>query len=119
MIELKVIFGIIILHWIADFIMQTDKEAQNKSTSFKWLLSHTVRYSVIWMAAGIPIFGVKYAVLFGVITFITHTLTDFITSKITKYFWEKEKVHNFFIVIGFDQVLHYIQLFLTYYYLTK
>lgn len=31
--------------------------------------------------------------------------------------WAKGDVHNFFVSVGFDQVLHYTQLFLTYYWL--
>jgi len=33
--------------------------------------------------------------------------------------WAKGDVHNFFVSIGFDQVLHYIQLFITFKYLMQ
>lgn len=33
--------------------------------------------------------------------------------------WEQKKVHEFFVSIGFDQLLHYIQLILTFKLLTS
>ena len=40
-----------------------------------------------------------------------HFVTDAITSRITGYFWAKNDAHNFFVVIGFDQMIHYFCLF--------
>ena len=53
-------------------------------------------------------------VYFPLITFITHTITDYFTSRLNSRLWAKGDVHNFFVSVGFDQVLHYVQLFLTY-----
>jgi hypothetical protein len=53
------------------------------------------------------------------ITFVAHTVTDYFTSKaVSKKFAKNElgsSVPNFgaFSYIGFDQVLHYVQLILT------
>ena len=49
--------------------------------------------------------------LFGLIQFITHTIVDYITSRINKKLWESKQVHNFFVMIGFDQFIHYVILF--------
>jgi len=62
---------------------------------------------------------VIYSLLFMGITFICHTATDYFTSRVNAKLWEKGQVHNFFVSIGFDQYLHYIQLFVTFYYLSK
>jgi hypothetical protein len=57
------------------------------------------------------------------ITFISHFITDYITSRIVKRKFENNEygspIPNFgaFSIIGFDQVLHYTQLFLTYQFL--
>ena len=108
------IFSIIIIHWIADFILQTDKQAKGKSKNWKDLLSHTFMYSFIWLIIGLIIFNNINVLYFFSITFIAHTLTDYFTSRLNSKLWAKGDVHNFFVSVGFDQVLHYIQLFLTY-----
>lgn len=109
------IFSIIIIHWIADFVLQTDEQAKGKSKQWLPLLSHTVTYSVVFFV-GITFFISSInAILFMLITFVAHTITDYFTSRLNSKLWAEGKVHNFFVSIGFDQVLHYIQLFTTYY----
>jgi hypothetical protein len=118
------ILTILLIHWFADFVMQTDWQAKNKSKSWKPLLAHTGTYSLVWLMIGGPIFYAtsslsffdSFAVVFvfTMITFALHTITDFITSRINSRLWAEGKVHNFFVSVGFDQVLHYAQLFLTY-----
>jgi len=51
---------------------------------------------------------------FVLITFVAHTITDYFTSRLNAKLWAKGDVHNFFVSVGFDQVLHYVQLFVTY-----
>ena len=121
MVSIWVILYIIFVHWVADFIFQDEKWALGKSKNIRDLISHTSLYSLIWVFASTPLFHLGYyAVLFGGITFIFHTLTDYFTSKlVSKKFYYKElgsSIPNFgaFTYIGGDQVLHYIQLFLTY-----
>jgi len=137
---LTVILSIIFIHWVADFIFQAEEWATNKSKSFKALVKHTATYSFIWYLVmfGFSIwrnhFGgptIKdlgwspWMGLFPIITFVFHTATDYFTSKVvSRKFANNEygsPIPNFgaFTVIGFDQVLHYIQLFGTYYLLTK
>lgn len=137
--DLIVVLAIITIHWIADFVLQDEEWATNKSKSFKALVKHTAMYSFIWYLAffviavyGNHLGGPKlkelgwspWMGLFPVITFVFHTLTDYVTSKIvSRQFANKEygsSIPNIgvFTVIGFDQVLHYLQLFLTYYLLT-
>jgi hypothetical protein len=123
--SLGLIFSIIFIHWVADFVFQTDWQAQNKSKNNKALLSHTWTYSLVWFT-----FGAFYAMsdpnyvpwslsLFVLITFVAHTITDYFTSRLNSKLWAKGDVHNFFVSVGFDQVLHYVQLFGTFYLLTK
>lgn len=134
MLTLTEIFAIIIIHWIADFIFQDEKWALGKSKNWEDLILHTLTYSLMWIGAGLIwcLFDLtsapKIATLmlwFFSITFIFHTLTDYFTSRIvSKKFANKEygsSIPNFggFTIIGFDQVLHYVQLFLTYYILKK
>lgn len=117
---LKLFVSLLIIHWVSDFILQTDSQAKGKSTSLKCLLSHTSVYSIAWFYSILlldPEHRPMLALSFAAITFLCHTLTDFFTSKIVRYFFTKGDTHNGFVVIGFDQILHYVQLFLTYYYI--
>jgi len=114
------IFSIILIHWFADFVLQTDKQARGKSKNWSDLLSHTFNYSLViglFMCFILPISKEKVYLptIFFLITIIAHTITDYFTSRLNSKLWQQGKVHNFFISVGFDQVLHYIQLFTTYY----
>jgi len=128
--NLITIFVVLLTHWVADFILQTDKQAKGKSKNWSDLLAHTFTYSTMWIFASCLLIGyenkgqatqwyVIHAFLFGLVTFICHTITDYFTSRLNAKLWAKGDVHNFFVSIGFDQVLHYIQLFLTLYFLSK
>lgn len=121
------IFTILIVHWIADFILQTDKQAKGKSSNWSDLITHTFVYSVSWLVPIVMLLDgngysaeilIKNAFLFSFITFICHTVTDYFTSRLNKYLLAKGDHHNFFVSVGFDQLLHYFQLFITYKILT-
>lgn len=51
---------------------------------------------------------------FPIITFICHWIQDYYTSRWVKKSFDKQDYHNGFVKIGFDQFLHYTQMFLTY-----
>jgi hypothetical protein len=115
MINLTVVIAILFIHWVADFICQTDWQAKNKSKSNKALLIHTFIYSGVWLIPALFMFNSAIsAVLFFIITFICHTATDYFTSRLNSKLWAQGKVHWFFVAVGFDQILHYVQLLLTY-----
>ena len=120
--EILIILG---FHWFADFIMQDEKWALGKSKNWDDLLTHTITYSLLWLIP-ITIGGLGFNLWSPImmwaipITFVCHTITDYITSReVSKKFEKKEygtSIPNTggFSIIGFDQYLHYIQLFLTY-----
>lgn len=125
MVNIYVVFAILFIHWIADFVLQTDKQAKGKSKNWADLLSHTGVYSTVWLLASIFLIGYEnnglssneymmYSGLFAGITFVAHTITDYFTSRLNSKLYAANKVHYFFVSIGFDQILHYVQLFLTY-----
>lgn len=124
MIQINIILIILFWHWIADFVLQTDWQAQNKSKNIEALLQHTSVYSASWIIPGIVIFSDKYSnpklffvILFFVLTtWIIHSITDFFTSKLNTKLWNEKKIHWFFVSIGFDQFLHFTQLLLTFYF---
>lgn len=120
MIIVYIMSAILTCHWVADFVFQTDYEAVNKSTSNKALLQHTVKYTIV-MSTLMAIFTfmpIQQALLFGLITFPIHTVQDYVTSRINAKLWKDDERHWFFVSIGLDQLLHYYQLLLTYYFIS-
>lgn len=129
--QINIIFVLVILtiHWFADFIMQDEKWALGKSKNWSDLLSHTLTYSAVWFFICHALIVTEYLSLlfyfFPIITFICHTITDYFTSRIvSKKFAQKQygsSIPNIgaFTIIGFDQLLHFIQLLLTYQLLTS
>ena len=107
MISLQIIFTLLFLHWISDFIFQSDYVAKNKSKSNKILLQHIVTYTIPFILLISP--------LYGLINGILHFGIDYFTSRLTGKLWAAGEVHWFFVIIGLDQLLHYISLFGTYY----
>lgn len=111
---------ILIIHFLADFGLQTHEQANKKSSDWLILFYHVGVYSLVWLIASWFWFGEFFhALLFSLITFCIHYITDAITSRISKPFFEKNDYHNGFVVIGFDQILHYIQLWLTFNYINQ
>lgn len=89
------------VHFIADFILQNDWMATNKSKRWDALALHVAIYAACFVPWGLP-FVLKLGAL--------HFVTDAITSRVTSYLWQKQARHWFFVVIGFDQWLHMVQL---------
>ena len=118
MISLNVVIFLIAIHFLADFGLQTNEQATKKSTSNTYLFYHVGVYSMAWFISMWGFTGkCEMALLFAIITFCCHYITDYITSRISKKFFAVNDYHNGFVTIGFDQVLHYLQLLATYQFL--
>jgi hypothetical protein len=96
------------VHWLADFVLQTDWQAKNKSKNWWALTKHVGVYSLCFAFLGWQ---------FTAITFVTHFVTDAITSRINTRLWAAGNVHWFFVSVGFDQLIHTCTLAATWYYL--
>ena len=111
-------------HWVGDFVLQTNSMAINKSKSNWALIKHTIVYSLVMgLATQILIefnlFGAQYwwaAIMFGLVQFISHTVIDYITSRVSTYYWVNEKRYEFFTNIGLDQYMHFLVLITSLYY---
>ena len=131
-IQLITILSIIGIHFFADAFCQTHEDATNKWKSKKALTNHVLTYTgmttVLW---GFLLAIIGYLsehpqmpdfilLLLGVgtVTFVTHWITDYFTSKWVHNLFEKKDFHNGFVVIlCIDQMLHFVTLFLTLNYL--
>ena len=123
--SLTIPISLLAIHFIADFILQNDWMALNKSKNsvigLKALLTHVTIYSICfsWLGAA-----------FVAITWILHFIVDAITSRITSKLWflpltpiywhgpeehpqqyvttpKTHLRHWFFVMIGLDQLIHY------------
>ena len=107
-------------HWVGDFICQTNWMAMGKSKRMVPLVAHVAVYTLVvtlfacvavdwegkeWWSMSILLFAASNAGL--------HLVVDFITSRISSYFYSKKDMHKFFITIGFDQYLHFVSIVLT------
>lgn len=105
LIDVSIILLLIWLHFVSDFVLQSDYVAKNKSKSNLVLLQHVLIY-------GLPFYLIS--VKFALVNMALHFVVDWVTSRITSKLWAEGKVHWFFVTIGFDQALHMTCLILTY-----
>jgi hypothetical protein len=126
-------FSVILLHFLADWPLQSSWMAVNKSKHWDPLTLHVLVYTLVFCFAG-------FNWAFLAVTFGAHWLTDFLTSRMTSKLWfidllepleskalayptfefarvYPRKRYWFFVTIGFDQLIHYTTLALTLKYL--
>jgi hypothetical protein len=116
-----IVLYFLLVHWVADFVLQTSHMALNKSTSNYYLGMHVTIYTVttiiawwlLFLIIGIHATSWQYLIA-GMAIFTMHGLTDYVTSRITGKYYKEQKNHEFFVTIGFDAFLHYCQLFLVF-----
>lgn len=124
------------IHTLADFMLQTRWQAQNKSHNMIALAGHVLTYSIAMGIMGLFLiipFGFEkyfinwvYWILFN---FAAHFLTDFVTSRILSYNYGKMIAFQsegnsfksdfyqklFWSWIGNDQMIHILSLVWSYY----
>lgn len=96
-------------HWVADFVCQTHWQASNKSKSLDALSRHVATYTAVLAVASFVLFG-AIGLLFAAVNGILHFATDFGTSRWSSRLYAKQDWHNFFVVIGLDQLIHQVTL---------
>lgn len=108
---------LVLAHFVGDFLFQSNWMALNKSRDWRALLAHVGVYSLCFIG-----WGWRFVAL----TFLFHLMTDAVTSRITSKLWfvrgvvyrlgrievdyDMAKRHWFFVVIGADQLIHYLTL---------
>ena len=136
-LELVLVLQIVFAHWVSDFVLQSGWMATNKSKNWRALLAHVATYTasmtvlMFIMAILLSDTVIKFNMINGIILAMTpsaymawillngvlHLITDAITSRITYKLWGRSKMHEFFVVVGFDQMIHYTCLFVTLWYM--
>ena len=94
-----VLIFVLFAHFVADFLSQTRWMAENKSKSIFALTTHVGVYSLVMLLLVLPLVLVNVPVLsicsFVVINMVMHWATDYVTSKTSSFFWEKEDRYKF------------------------
>lgn len=126
---LNLIFFQLVTHFVADFVFQTRQMGEEKGKSLKWLTIHVITYTVVFAIVSswylLPLLGWKHFIGYIILNGLFHFVTDFLTSKLTGYFYlksedvkfleiddeEKKKLKRkymkgFWTTIGFDQLIH-------------
>jgi len=121
--------ALLVVHWIADFVLQTHWQASNKSKNNAALAAHVWTYTG-WLAlATWFLFGPTWSsVGFVAVNGTLHFTTDWATSRASSILFmeqldtiqgrdifrlvlkEKFTLHWFFVVVGFDQLAHQLTL---------
>ena len=109
MIDITTVMLILFTHWIADFVCQTDEMAVNKSTSNFWLSLHVFVYTAWLIPLAWYIFDgdVERTLMWVGGNMSLHYTVDFFTSRINAWFWRNNRRHDFFVMVGLDQLIHY------------
>ena len=100
---MEIFILIILTHWVADFIFQREVDALKKSSDFWHLFRHTTTYSFVWaiviltyITITLEITGIVFSkmILFVLITFVFHTITDYFTNRVVKTLFGWENGHG-------------------------
>lgn len=126
----------LVIHFVADFLLQSREMGTKKSTEFKWLLKHLAIIFVMFFVCLLIPLGPEYAFKFALYNMLIHGVIDWHIWKLYKlsaHFrikrmlnsamlpfyaksgaaydvavknWKYYEDHLFYSTIGFDQLLH-------------
>lgn len=134
MLEYYVSFAtaMMFVHWVADFVCQSDEMVKGKSSSIAALSKHILSYAVVFTVGTFitalaldgkghseQLFKEGFAT-FWAFVFInvgSHFFIDFITSRASKLEFERGNTGTAFKIIGFDQFLHIAIMAVSLYYM--
>jgi hypothetical protein len=113
------IIGLAFGHWFADFVIQSRKIAESKSSSLRSLFTHVGLYTTALACVMGPILirehSWRLVLSFILLNGFCHLVTDFATSKMSAHAWQSEDKSQFWNIIGFDQSIHWSHLLITYF----
>ncbi len=106
MVALVAIVAILFVHWVSDFVFQPHWMGMRKSKETWVLLQHGSRIALGSTLVAFFLIPPVFALIFGLVNGICHIFIDAVTSRMTGKLYAKGDMHNFFVVIGFDQFIH-------------
>src|SRR5271170_6974932 len=97
------LYYLLLLHWLGDFVFQWRYIANNKSHNQLVLLLHgliyiiTLTLGLVWLLPDkVPM---SVFIMFLAFNVGIHIITDAITSKMTAFFYKKGWIHAFFTIV--------------------
>jgi hypothetical protein len=102
---------IILGHIIGDFYVQTNKTADKKKTSMKYMLIHCLVYTIV-LGIGFYILNrqIVKMLIISCIIYLSHLIIDLVKTKCTKKYKNYE-----YIIFLIDQAIHIVVLFVIIY----
>lgn len=127
--DLSILCLVFVLHFIADFLLQSREMGTKKSSEFKWLARHLQIQFLIFTIVLTFIVGFPKAYVFAISNAAIHGIIDWYIWRGYKYFvmkriernpshellsgtygttgqWKYYEDHWFYSTIGLDQLLH-------------
>ena len=101
-------FWLILVHYVADFLVQTHWQATNKSKNNVALFRHVGVYTL---------FLLPWGILFALVNGVLHFVTDYFSSRESSKQFAKGNYKLGFAAVGADQMIHMKTLLGTLYYL--
>jgi hypothetical protein len=126
MSDTTIIVLLLSTHFVADFVCQTRDMGRKKSHSFYWLSMHVWAYTLALGACLAPFMTLGANLYqFILLNGLLHLVTDFFTSKASSHCYKRFEEdqdkweYRFWLVIGFDQLVHAVTLVTTYEWLMR
>jgi hypothetical protein len=106
------LFIIRLIHFFADFVVQTKWQAENKYKNELALFLHVLTYTLVWVIiVWVYTHDIALVIRFCGYTLVLHWATDMITSYLTHKAFITNKNHRLgFQIVEIDQMIHFIQL---------
>jgi len=105
--------GLMLAHWVGDFLLQSSWMALEKSRSILALSAHVGTYGLVILVWSLFVTSPLVAIQFVAVNMALHFVIDSVTSRLTTYFRHQDNQRAMFSTIGFDQWLHFVCLYVT------
>jgi hypothetical protein len=115
-IPVTILLFVMAAHWVADFVLQFDRMAKNKSSSLLALTAHVAVYTIVLvLVAPFAMSGCSSLqwTEWVLLNAVLHWVIDYFTSRASAPLFKAGDVHFGFVVVGADQFMHLACLVLT------
>jgi hypothetical protein len=97
---------IFLIHFVADFCLQTEWMALGKSKYWSPLLAHIATYTAVCLLISPLFLPFWVAILWSVTNGLCHLVVDYFSSRAMRRAREAGNNSRFFLLLGFDQLCH-------------